>query len=536
MAQRYAVELISLAFALLLAGLVVTYYFVGRVAPRYQWIVLLVGSMAFYCLAGSWQTLLLLLVVAVITWGAAQVLHKIEQQGKAARKEAKGRDAKKAVKKAYARKKRIVFWGSLALGVSLLVYFKYWNVLLFYVGAEPSTNSLGILLPLGISFYTFQAVGYLIDSYNAKYEPQKNFARYLLFVSYFPQVIQGPINRYDALASQFSEVHHANGTHIERGLLRLGYGIVKKIAIANLLSGTVSTVFTDAAGPQIPGSLAIYGVVLYSIQMYADFSGGIDIVEGASELFGISMAQNFRQPYFSVSLADFWRRWHMSLGTWMRDYVFYPLAVTAPSRRFGKWAGRHLGKHAGRTLPACVANILVFLFVGLWHGAEAHYLVWGLYNGVVVALADLCAPLFDKIVARLHIRRESVGFYLFSIVRTFAVVCVGRFFDCFAHVTDAFYALGNVLTGHGFISVQNTLASYGVQHANLLGFTLPTLVACVFVFAVDVMYERGIDVRSALLAQRVPVRVLFYFLVIFMALGAASYAPVGGGGFLYANF
>ena len=141
--------------------------------------------------------------------------------------------------------------------------------------------------------------------------------------------------------------------------------------------------------PDIPGSVVVFGILLYSAQQYGDFSGGIDMVEAASSLFGVGMAENFRRPYFSVSLADFWRRWHITLGTWMRDYVFFPFALTKPMQRLGKWASERLGEHLGRTLPACVANILVFLIVGLWHGAEPHYVAWGLYNGVVIALADL---------------------------------------------------------------------------------------------------------------------------------------------------
>ncbi len=492
--------------------------------------------MGFYCLMGTWKTAVLMAAVALITWASALWLDRLERQARAARKQAKGREAKKAAKQAGARKKRVAFWASLALGASFLVYFKYWNVLLFYAGAEESTNSLGILLPLGISFYTFQAVGYLIDAYNAKYPPERNFLRYLLFVSYFPQVIQGPINRFDALAPQLFEPHTPCATTIERGLLRLGYGVLQKVAIANVLSGAVAAVFNTAAGPGIPGSLVIYGLVAYSIQMYADFSGGIDIMEGVSELFGIEMAQNFRQPYFSTSLAEFWRRWHMSLGTWMRDYVFYPLAVTSPSRRFGKWAGRHLGKHAGRTLPACVANIIVFLFVGLWHGAEAHLVFWGLYNGVVVALSDLCSPLFDKIVARLRIRRESAGFRAFGIVRTLVVVCIGRAFDRFTQLSHAFYALRNMFLGVGYGSVSEALTTYGATHASVLGFPAPTIAACAFVLAVDIFYERGTDVRAAVMGWKLPARALLYTAVALLVGAAIGFDTSGGGGFLYANF
>lgn len=148
------------------------------------------------------------------------------------------------------------------------------------------------------------------------------------------------------------------------------------------------------------------------------FPGGIDMVLGVAQLFGIEMMPNFRQPYFSTSLGDFWRRWHISLGAWMRDYLFYPFALTKPMQRFGKWATGHWGKHFGRVLPAAVANLLVFAVVGIWHGPQAHYLVWGLYNGMVIALADLLEPAFKKMNTALHIPTESRTWHIFRILRT----------------------------------------------------------------------------------------------------------------------
>ena len=530
-------ELISLKFGLFLLGLLAAYYLTGRFAQRFQWVVLLFGSMVFYGVAGSWPTISFMMLVALVTWEAALLLDKLGHEAKQARKQTKDRTERKRIRQVFDRKRRVVFWGALALCLVVLGYFKYWNVLLFYAGAADSIFSLGILLPLGISFYTFQSLGYLIDSYNAKYEPERNYARYLLFVSWFPQIIQGPINRYNEMAPQLFEPRHFDPASFERGALRLGYGILKKVAIANVLFNAVEIAFETGAGAAIPGSLALYGVITYSIQMYADFSGGIDIVEGASELFGIRMADNFKQPYFAVSLADFWRRWHISLGTWMRDYVFYPLAVTAPMKRFGKWSRKHFSRHVGRTLPACISNVLVFLFVGLWHGAQIHYVVWGIYNGVVVALADLFKPVFDGLVNRLRIRRESAGFRLFSMARTFCVVCIGRFFDRFDRLGDALHALHNVFVPSTYQPIHDVLAVKVAWHADVMGYPLPTIAAIVFVFVVDIFYERGHDVRSSVLDMKLPVRALIYLVAILLVAAAASLDTTnGGGGFLYANF
>ena len=533
-------ELVSLQFVVFLVVALAAYYTAGRLAPTRQWWVLLASSLAFLFMAGGASALFFVAVVALITWVGANVVTSIEDKGAAARKDATGRDEKKRVRALWQRRKRIAFWSFLAIAFAILFYFKYWNVLLYYLRIAPGFNSLGIVLPLGLSFYLFQSVAYLIDAYNQKIEPERNFLRYLTFVSWFPQMIQGPINRFAHTAPQLLTPHRLDAAAFERGLLRVGLGIIKKVAVANVLANVVTCVFQTAAGPDMPGSLALFGVLVYSIQMYGDFSGGIDIVEGASELFGIEMAPNFAQPYFSSSLAEFWRRWHMSLGAWMRDYVFYPLAVTKASKRLGKWAKAHGGRHAkhlGRTIPACVANILVFLFVGLWHGAEAHYVVWGLYNGVVVALSDLLSPVFDRMVATCHVRRESRGFRLFAILRTFAVVCIGRFFDCFAHVGDALTALAHVFDPATYAPLVESLARFGATYASSYGFPAPTLIACVVVFAIDVAYERGRDVRADVAALRpLPKALLVCALTILVAASASLDTTQGGGGFLYANF
>ena len=254
-----------------------------------------------------------------------------------------------------------------------------------------------------------------------------------------------------------------------RAALRLGYGIFNKVAIANLLFPTYDSIFSGA-NVHTPGNVIVLGIVVYSVYMYADFSGGIDIVEGISELFGVQMAQNFRQPYFSVSLSDFWRRWYMSLGAWMRDYVFYPFALLTPLQSFGKRATKRMGRHAGRTLPACIANIVVFLCVGLWHGAEWHYVLWDLYNGMIVALADLLAPAFAGLARMLHVNRESKGFHVSAVVRTFLVVQVGRYFDCITNNGALGICPHNTVFNFNSVSLATTLAARGIQRAYTLGF------------------------------------------------------------------
>ena len=529
-------DLFSIQFLSLLAVLLSIYYAVGRFARRGQWVVLLAGSLAFYAIVGDPRDMLVMGVVAVATWASGIALASLDDKMRAQRKATRDRAQKKEVKARFTRRKRTVLIGCFALCLLILGYFKYWNVILFQAGLASSPSSLKILLPLGISFYTFQSLGYLIASYNGAFPPQRNFLRYLLFVTYFPQIIQGPINRYDELSEQLYATRSFDIQVARRGLLRMGLGFLKVMAIANVLTGAVSSIL-DGATPTTPGSVLAYGILLYSLQIYASFSGGIDIVEGVSELFGIQMAQNFRQPYFSTSLSEFWRRWHMSLGVWMRNYVFYPLAITRPFKRLGKWGTTHLGRQVGRTLPACVANVIVFLLVGLWHGAEYHFLAWGLYYGVAIALSDLLAPCYERLANALRVDRTTVAYTCFAVARTFVLVQIGRFYDYINSVALATRCIGNVFLDFSPSAFLPTLQSLDLPIPEWLGAPPVTLCAIAVVLVVDLLNERGVDVRGALLARKLPIRVLVYLVVgVIVVVSFAYDQTTGGGRFAYANF
>ena len=526
-------DLLSLSFVLFLAVSLAAYYLVGRICSRVQWLVLLAASLAFYCLVGRWQTLAYMLACAAVTWAAPLALARMDARCGEERAAAPDRAARRAVKAAWAGRRRAVLVAALLACFGILAYLKYWNVLLYEVGLAASPTSLGLLLPLGISFYTFQSVSYVVDAYNGRFEPQGNFLKHLLFVSWFPQVIQGPINRYADLGPQLLEGHSAKGVPVRRSLLRFGYGALKKYAIANMLVGTIDKIFSNVT-PDIPGSVVVFGILLYSAQQYGDFSGGIDMVEAASSLFGVDMAENFRRPYFSVSLADFWRRWHITLGTWMRDYVFFPFAVSRPMRALGARASR-LGEHLGRTLPACVANLLVFLVVGLWHGAEPHYVAWGLYNGVVIALADLLAPAFRRANAALRVDTGSRAHRVFCVARTFLVVNVGWYFDRIYDFGDSLLCLRNTLTNFAPQQFFLWLAQVGVRDSDLK-FMVFTAVACAFVFVVSLLQENDVDVDGHILRWNCVVRGLFYSAVLGLIVITSFLTQNAAGGFMYANF
>ena len=269
--------------------------------------------------------------------------------------------------------------------------------------------------------------------------------------------------------------HTLDWYRCKRALILILFGLLKKYTIANLLVHEIANIL-DAPTEKTPGSAIVFAILLYSAQQYADFSGGIDIVMGVAELFGIKMMPNFRQPYFSVSLGDFWRRWHISLGAWMRDYVFYPFALT---------------------------------------------------------VSDICAPLFAKITERLHINVNSKAFYLFRIIRTFIIVNIGWYFDRIYDIRDCFLCMKNTIFNFQMSQLDEFLGPI-LKIMPTKAYVIVTVALCI-VFADSVIKERGKDAITLLDNRPLVLRWLLYFGMIFMILESFNFA-VDAGGFMYANY
>lgn len=527
MTQLYSLQFVSF---LLLA--LVVYFMVGRTRlAAHQWVVLLVASLGFYLFSG-WQNIVFILVTALSVWLVGMRFSQLDELETRLKKDAADRAAKKEVKQRVKRRKWVFLLAVMIVNFGILSYIKYWNVILGMLDIHDGLILSHLILPLGISFYTFQSVGYVIDCYFGKCAPERSFARFLLFVSYFPQLIQGPINRYEELAGQLCASHRFDWHNAKRAVLLTGYGAFKKFAIADVLVAAISSAL-DSIDVSTPGCVIVYGIFLYAIYQYADFSGGIDMVRGVSQLFGVEMAINFRQPYFSISIADFWHRWHITLGAWMRDYVFYPLALRPSMKALTAWATEHLGKHVGRTIAGCFANIVVFFLVGLWHGAELHYVFWGLYNGVLIASADLARPLFVKLIETFKVNTEAFAYHVFRIVRTFVLVCVGYYFDRLMNAGDLPIAFYNTLFHFDLAS----FAPYLQLHPTA-NFTLCIALAgfsCILLFVVSVLRENEVDVIGRILEAPLPLRFVIYAVFILCILFSFSLVQVSGG-FMYANF
>lgn len=520
-------DFLSLGYIAFTALSLILYYLLPR---RHQWKVLLSANLLFYLLVGR-QNVLFIVFTAFTVWYGGLALDRLKSDFAAAKKNAADREAKKALKAKFRNKKRLVLFLILILNFGVLAFMKYFRIM--------GSWGQGLLVPLGISFYTFQAAGYLIDIHGEKYAAEKSFPRFLLFVSFFPQLVQGPINRYDKMGPQYLKEHAWSVERAKRAALLILFGLMKKYAIANMLTDSISRIF-DSPVESIPGSLVVTGILMYSIQQYADFSGGIDVALGIALLFDLEMMPNFRQPYFAVSLGDFWRRWHISLGAWMRDYVFYPFALLKPMQNFGKWCSKHLGKHFGRVLPAGIANILVFFLVGIWHGAYWHYVWWGLYNGIVIALSDILEPTFARLSALFHLPLKSRGMHIFRVIRTFIIVNIGWYFDriedmgqcmaCFKRTIFNFY-LDALYDGFNGVCLNPDL----VKPMYVLGGMGIAFIGTVTVFAVSLFRELHpeemvSDRLSGAFSMSTAVLYLSFMVLVSFIFTTST------GGFLYANF
>ena len=277
----------------------------------------------------------------------------------------------------------------------MLLFFKYFNFfsgnasgLLQRIGIPVVLPALDLMIPIGISFYTLQAIAYMTDVYRGKYRADKNFFKFMLFMSYFPQIVQGPIARYDFLANQLYEGRDMEYKRCTFGIQLILWGYIKKLVIADRLAVPVNEIFNNFN--EYTGMLVLLAAIGYGLQVYADFSGGMDIARGVSQVFGIELQLNFKQPYFARSIEEFWRRWHITLGAWMKDYIFYPLSLSKLSGNIGKKARLLFGSSIGKKIPSFIAMFIVYFLVGFWHGAEWKYIFYGIWNGLFIMSGILC--------------------------------------------------------------------------------------------------------------------------------------------------
>ena len=485
-------------------------YFV--VPKKYQWIVLLGGNIYFYYQSG--MTGLLLLTGSVfIAYLAALELEKTEDK----------------------KRKKMICSLAVIMIAGIWIVFKYTRFILNGLLRGSLNQLLNIqeidwVLPLGISFYTFHLLGYLLDVYHKRCLAEKNYAKLFTFIAFFPHIIQGPFSRFHTLSDSLFAEHSFSCDRIGEGAARILWGLFKKLIIADKLRIATNGIIASYA--EHSGLYLFLGMVLYSIELYADFSGYMDIVCGLSHIWGIEMDENFRNPYFAESIEEFWRRWHITLGAWFRDYLFYPLSMSKPALTLSKIVRKRWGSKPGKLVPALYALFFVWTATGLWHGADWSYLVWGWLNMLAIASTMCLNGFYETIKNKLHISCTGKFWTLLCILRTFILVCLFRFFSIglslrksvrlIRHAVRHLFTLDTIALDTLFIGVER-LQIYIV------------LIGILVMLMIDILQEKGRWDRTKQKCPMILKDLIYASLIILLILMTGDSSDLTGG-FLYEHF
>lgn len=458
----------SLQFLIFLPVVVVLYYLIPDRLKNF-W--LLLASYYFY-MCWNAKYALLILFSTVVTYASGVVMDKIRQ----AEMEASQR----------VFRKKICVAVSFVLNLSILFFFKYMNwgmenigQLLRAIHITINVPAFDVLLPVGISFYTFQALGYTVDVYRDDIRAEKNFFRYALFVSFFPQLVAGPIERSGNLLKQLAQPKKLTFNNFREGTFLMVWGYFLKVVLADRIALFVDTAYGDIE--TYTGVCLIVASFLFAVQIYCDFSGYSVIAMGAARILGIELMENFNAPYLAVSVAEFWRRWHISLSGWFRDYLYIPLG----------------GNRKGR-LKKYLNILITFGASGLWHGADWTYVIWGLLNGIYQIIGDVMTPVKRKAVLVLGIKTGSLSHRLLKTAVTFLLVDVTWIFFRASTVREAFRIIRGILTVHNpWVWIDGSLYTCGLDQKN---FNL-MLWGILILAGADLCKYKGIKLREVLAAQ-----------------------------------
>jgi D-alanyl-lipoteichoic acid acyltransferase DltB (MBOAT superfamily) len=474
----------SPAFALFFPVVTAAYFVTPQ---RSRWITLLVASSIFY-MAFIPAYIFVLLGLILVDYVAALLIQESE-----------------------GRKRLAILIVSLAANVGVLAVFKYYNfaadTLGSIAGSVERPFSMPLLawaLPIGLSFHTFQSMAYTIEVYRRRFPAERHLGIYALYVLFYPQLVAGPIERPDHLLPQFRERHTFVPERVVSGLKLMAWGLFKKVVIADRLAAAVNTVYANPELMHAPS--VMLATVFFAFQIYCDFSGYSDIAIGAAEVMGFRLMTNFRRPYLARSIREFWARWHISLSTWFRDYVYIPLGGNRPGR--SRW----------------FANVLItFVISGLWHGANWTFVIWGALNGLYLVIGIVTAPWRDRLRAAAGLNGRPALARALQIATTFTLVSIAWVFFRARSVPEALLVLGR-FADWSTIDLRETGLS--VRELAL------ALTLIVGLFAVE-LRQRTDDIRDALAASPAWIRWPAYYalVTVILVLGVFSESP-----FIYFQF
>ena len=449
------------------------------------------------------------------------------------------KENRKEIKAQCTTKQRLVVAFALVIHIGALLLVKYTpffasniNSLLSLLKIPVTLKIPSFLMPIGISFYTLQAVSYVFDVYRRKIRADYNLLRLALFMSFFPQIMEGPICRYSDTAEQLWSVPKIRQQNLTFGIQRILFGLIKKIVIADRLNLLIKTVFSGYES--YDGFVIALAAVCYTIQLYMDFSGTMDLALGTGQIFGMRLPENFQRPFFSKTISEFWKRWHITLGAWFKDYIFYPLSMSRPLKKLTSRARKRLGNHFGPLLAGAIALFCVWLCNGLWHGAGWNYIFFGMFHFVLILSGNIIEPFAVRITDKLHINRSGFPYRCMQMIRTSVLVCIGELFFRAHGLKAGLTMFKKFFTDFSLASVADrSILKLGMDKYDFI----IVFISLIGIFFVSVLQEKNISLREKISRKNIVIRfgvyyALILFVVIFGAYGR-GYVPVDP---IYAGF
>lgn len=482
---------ISWGYYLFLAVLLTVYYLLPH---KIRWAALLGGSLVFCCLYNIYSAIWLA-AVALLSFAAARGIALLREKDKVGA--AKGILAASLV----------AFFGSLfAIKYSraCLRLFEVWG---HTGGGEGADAFISIAMPVGISFYLFQVTGYLIDVYRKKTEAVRHFGHYFLSLAFFPKLAQGPIAPVEQLAPQFGDRKRLDPLSMRKGAVRILIGLIKKAVIADRLAVIADRVFT--APGQLSALSTAIGIVCYAFQLYTDFAGYTDVAIGTAQMFGIVLPENFKQPYLARSVADFWRRWHLTLSNWLREYIYFPL-----------------GGSRVRTVRWAINVLIVFLVSGMWHGSGLTFIIWGAIHGLYQIIGKLTAGPRTALKTKLF-GKKVIACDILSVASTFVLICAAWTFFRADSFGNAVKMLVRLACGDWSFS----LAQLGVNAAECW----TSLILVILVIAADLISRRA-SILEWIENRVLPIRWMIYLVMLFVLILFGMYGSLSAQSFIYVSF
>ncbi len=486
----------SIEFLIFLMIVFVLYWIIPK---KFRWILLLVVSYYFY-MYWNWKLVFLIMFTTIISYLSSIFIEKYYEKPKI---------------------KRSILITSLVLCFGVLIFFKYFQFLsqivfdiIYLISKNQITGYFSIMLPVGISFYTFQTASYVIDVYNGKIKSEKHFGYYALYVTFFPQLVAGPIERVEDLLPQLKEEKKLKDIDFVSSFRIILVGFFKKIAIADVIGIYVNSVYNDISNAS--GFSVVIASLLFAVQIFCDFSGYSDIAVGCAKLFGINMTENFNNPYGAKSVKDFWNKWHISLSKWLRDYIYFPLGGSRV-KKF-RW----------------IINILIVFFVsGIWHGANYTYIIWGLLHGVFQVIGVLTLKKRNQLWNKIGIENNGKLVSCLRIVGTFIIIDFCWIFFRANSVGDAFIAINKIFTSWSlnFKYFKDSFEFLTISWKSMLYILVCILSLPLIEKLKYFSYEKN-NIKSSSL------RYSLYVLMMFMVIGAWIYLQASdvGSSFIYFQF